>query len=78
MRNLRKLYLLSTVGLKDFYVVSTSSTEAEQKLKQMLDQESYGYSSDRKIKNIQILSEELYDFPEGKPNFSSGNNLIII
>lgn len=71
------LYLLSTVGLGDFYIISLDPTSAENLLKSLLSKADYGISDKRKVKNISILASELGEFPAGKPSFSSGNNLII-
>lgn len=71
-----KLYLL-TNKIGDFYVVSSSPTHAEEKLKALLDKAEYGFDSERKVTNIKLLAELLGEFPEGKPHFSSGNNLIM-
>ncbi len=71
-----KLYLLTTKGLGDFYSVARNPNEAELKLKALLDKADYGFSDKRKVENIKLLAEELDAFPEGKPFFSSGNNLI--
>ncbi len=72
-----KLYLVSTYGLGDFYIVSPDPTSAEKLLTSLLDKTDYGLWSNRKITNIKILTEELGEFPEGRTNFSSGNKLII-
>jgi transcription elongation factor GreA-like protein len=73
----KKLYLLSTQGLGDFYLVANSPNDAEDKLKLLLNKSDYGISEKRKVINIKLLAEELYNFPETKPNFSSGNTLIL-
>lgn len=70
------LYLL-TNKLRDWYVLSTSPTHAQEKLVALLNKADYGFKSDRKVTNIQLLAESLGEFPEGKPNFSSGNTLIL-
>jgi len=72
-----KLYLLSTQGLGDFYLVAKSPNDAEAKLKGLLDLADYGFSDKRKVDNIKLLAEELGEFPEAKPFFSSGNRLIL-
>lgn len=73
----KKLYLLSTQGLGDFYLVAETPNDAEDKLKVLLNKSDYGISDKRKVNNIKLLAEELYNFPENKPNFSSGNRLIL-
>lgn len=73
----KTLFLVSTKGLGDFYIVATTPNDAETTLTSALNKTDYGFSKDRKITNIKILADQLMDFPSGKPFFSSGNNLII-
>lgn len=68
---------MTTAGVGDYYVVATDSHKAEMRLKEMLDLADYGFTKDRKVSMIEVVSEEIGEFPEGKPNFSSGNNLIL-
>lgn len=72
-----KLYLLTTSGLGDFYLVGKSPNHAESKLKTLLDKADYGFRENRKIESIRLLSEEVGEFPAGVPNFSSGNRLVL-
>ena len=72
-----ELYLVSTVGLGDFYIVEKCPTSAVAKLRELLSKSDYGISDKRIVTNIKILGKELYNFPENKPNFSSGNTLIL-
>ena len=74
---MKKLYLLSTEELGDFYLVAKTPNDAEDKLKELLNKADYGFTRNRKVINIRLLAEELYNFPENKPNFSSGNKLIL-
>ena len=71
------LYLLTTVSLGDFYVISETSSQAEQLLINALDEAQYGFTSQRKTINIKILTEEITNYPSSYPNFSSGNRLMI-
>jgi hypothetical protein len=72
-----KLYLLSTKGLGDFYLVSKSPNDTKYKLGEMLDKADYGFRADRKINNIKLLADEIMNIRENTPNFSSGNKLIL-
>lgn len=72
-----KLYLLTTSGLGDFYLVAKSPNDAESKLSTLLDKADYGFREKRKVENIRLLSEEVGEFPAGRPNFSSGNRLVL-
>lgn len=72
-----KLYLLTTHGLGDFYLVSKDPNEAEIKLTELLNKADYGFRYQRKVENIKLLAEKLGEFPVGIPNFSSENRLIL-
>lgn len=72
-----ELYLISTVGLGDFYVVEKCPTSAATTLSKLLNIADYGIASKRIITNINILGKELYNHPENIPNFSSGYKLIL-
>lgn len=52
-----KLYLLSTVGLGDYYVVAEDPTSAESILSKLLYSQDYGYSNSRIINNIKLLAK---------------------
>jgi hypothetical protein len=73
-----KLYLLTTESLGDFYVLGSNPHIAESNLKEQLDRSDYGFNSGRRVVNFKLLAEEVTEFPKGKPNFSSGNRLILI
>lgn len=70
------LYLLETQKLGDFYLIAKTPNDAKDKLEGDLDKADYGFSDDRKVKVITLLAEELGEFPEGTPNFSSKNKLL--
>lgn len=73
------LYLLTTSGLGDFYLVAKSSNDAQNLLKKLLDEAGYGISDCRKVINIRIVAAQLEPSysDRSKMNFTSGNNLII-
>jgi len=70
------LFLLTT-KLGDFYVLSNSATEAQSFLIRSFNSAEYGYYGDRQVSNIKILANEIHNFPSNKPNFSSGDNLLV-
>jgi hypothetical protein len=72
-----ELYLIATKALGEFYVVDTDPTSAAEKLGSLLSKSDYGHYGSREITNIKILGKELSNFPEEKPNFSSGHNFIL-
>lgn len=69
------LYLL-TCGLGDFYVLAPSPNDAQAMLEARFERQDYGFSKDRQVTNIKLLAEELYEWPDGKTNFSSGHRLL--
>jgi hypothetical protein len=71
------LYLLTTKGLGDFYIIAKDSLHATNVLGLNLDKADYGFSSQREVENIKIIAKEITTFSEGKLNFSSGNKLIL-
>ncbi len=73
-----KLYLLTTKGLGDFYMVADSPSDAENTLREELDKANYGYEDNRDVLNIQFLAKELESLRAEEPLFfSSKNNLIL-
>ena len=73
----KKLYLVSTKTLGDYYVVAESPNEAQDRLKKLIDKADYGFSDSRKIVNIKLLADELYNFPVNRPNFGKEPILIL-
>jgi hypothetical protein len=74
-----KLYLLSTKGLGDYYVIAQSTDAAETELIRLLNLAEYGFSGNREVNNIKLISKELTYFPKDKPNFTNrGGELIIV
>lgn len=71
------LYLLTTRGLGEFYMVANDPTEAEGRLQELLARADYGIRDKRQVINIQWLATEIGTFRE-KPFFSSGNKLILL
>ena len=70
------LFLVSTVGLGDFYVVSSSMDKAVSKLTILLSKSDYGSYEKNKVTNVKIVANEVYNFAD-KPFFASKNNLIL-
>ena len=77
-RDTLKLFLVSTRGLGDYYVVEKSFNDAKDKLNIMLSEAGYGISPDRLVTGIKLLSQEIYEFPKGKPFFSSNEFRLIL
>lgn len=73
-----KLYLLETQGLNSFYVVAKDPTEAENRLKKLLEEGDFGFTSRRLVTSINLLSEEVPLFGgKPKPNFNDEYRLIL-
>ncbi len=71
------LYRINTAGLGEFYIVASDTHTALCTLRDMLSVADYGFSNDRAVESIDILANEIGEFPKGKPNFSSKDKLII-
>ena len=65
-----KLYILTTAGFGNFYVVAENPNSAEVKLKGLLNKADYGFYKGRTISDIEMLAEEIGEFPKGHPEFS--------
>ncbi len=73
-----KLFRLDTKGLGSFFVVDEHSTKAEQRLNDLLNKAQYGFSPDRIVQSIHLISEEVKLFGGNpKPNFTDLNRLIL-
>ena len=73
------LYSL-TNGIGTFYVVANDPTEAKLLLESNLDKADYGFSVDREVVTVVLLTHEVTSNFNGKPSFcmkSVGNRLII-
>ena len=70
------IYKLVTHGLGEFYVIAQTATDAESRLKKMLNDADYGFYVERQVVEWHLIAVELGEFPEGKANFSSKNKLI--
>ena len=73
-----KLYKLETRGIGIFHVVANDPTEAENRLKELLSQAAYGFTSDRVVLSIGLISQEVVLFGGApKPCFSDDYKLIL-
>ena len=54
---MKNLYLVTTNGLGDYYVLANDPTEAQNALKAILDEQKFGSSDDRRIINIKWIAE---------------------
>jgi hypothetical protein len=52
-----KLYLLTTAGLGDYYIVAKDPTSAESSLSKLLYSQDYGSSISRVVNNIKLLAK---------------------
>ena len=69
--NEKQLFIVTTRGLGDFYVVSVSFDLAAQFVKDELDAQDYGYSGARVITNVKFVCKQC--FSNGR-RFLSGDN----
>lgn len=54
---MKNLYLVTTKGLKDYYVIANDPTEAEKALFKIFEEQDYGFSDYRIVKNIEIIGK---------------------
>ncbi len=74
MEETRKLFIVETRRLGSFYVVCGSWNEAASVVKKALDDQNYGYSGDREVKNVSIIREEHFFGSDGKRFFSGDDD----
>lgn len=65
------LYKL-TNGLGDYWVVSTDPTAAQDRLHQVLEYGDYGFRDERKVKNVELIAEEIVSH-----TFITGKHLLL-
>ncbi len=78
IENMKKLYLISTKGLGDFYVIADNPAYAQNELEDSLVGADYGVKEDQKIENIKILAQEIAIDDEKERAFWNGNKLMIV
>jgi len=74
----KKLFIVTTRGLGDFYVVAGSFDQAAQLVNDELDRQDYGYSGARDIVNVKFLCQQ--HFSQGRRFFCGDdgeNNLLV-
>ena len=72
-----KLFLLTTEGLGDYYVIAKTLNDAEKLLNTQLDEADYGFSSDRIVRNIRIVTSEIKIGFNGRLSFDNDTRMII-
>lgn len=73
---MKKLYLLTTVGLGSHYVFAEDAAKAQTTLESALDKAAYGFSKDREVTEIKILASEL-EIKYEKPWFTGKETKIL-
>lgn len=75
----KKLYFVNTKGCGSYYVVARDPKEASNAVEQMLNDQDYGFSKNRKVVTILLHAEEfrtaLHD--KTKPFLSGDENLLL-
>ena len=72
-----QLFLLTTEGLGDYYIIAETPNDAEKLLDTQLNEADYGFSSNRIVRNIKILTSEIKIGFNDKLNFNDNNRMII-
>ena len=73
---MRKLYEVHTEGCGDFYVIAEHETEASTKVRNSLDRAEYNFDSYRRVLMVKLLSEEIGEFPKGRPFITDEKRLL--
>jgi hypothetical protein len=76
----KHLYLLTTAGLGDYYVLATNPSEAEESLVKILNEQDYGFRDERRVVNIAILTSSFYPnyANKSKPNLTDKSSRLLI
>ncbi len=62
-----KLYkVVNKIGV--YWVIATDPTDAEKKLYKILNEADYGFYEHRKVTEIHLIAEEVYERPFGLTN----------
>lgn len=73
-----KLYKIETKGLGTYHIVANHPTEAENRLVDLLTDADYGFTEDRRVQIITLISDEVFMHGGNpKPFFSDKNKLIL-
>lgn len=72
-----KLFLLTTDKLGDYYIIAETPNDAEKLLTTQLNEADYGFTSNRIVRNIKILTNEIKIGFNDKLNFNDDNRMII-
>lgn len=77
---MKKLYLLKTNRLGEFYVLAKDPTEAENALMEMFEKVDYGFSNYRTVESITFLAENIRSFSGSKkePFISDSKKQLLI
>lgn len=77
---MKNLYLLTTKGLGQFHVIANDPTQAQESLLKILDEQDYGFKSERQVTNIEWITEAFKpDFTDkSRPFLSSKENRLLI
>ncbi len=77
---MENLYLLTTAGLGDYYVLAKDPTEAQNALRKILDDQDYGISDRREVVVIKLISKGFRPAwrDKSQPFLSGGERLLIV
>lgn len=73
---MKKLFLLTTKSLGDYYVIARDPNEADRLLTSKLDAADYGLYPGRLVLNIRLVSSSVTNPSYDKPFFTNDNRLI--
>ena len=71
-----KLFILTTDGLGSYSVIAETPNDAMKLLTDALNDADYGFTKDRHIREIEIVTEEVIIGFNNEPHFSNNHKLI--
>ena len=72
----KQLFIVSTQGVGDFYVIAGSFDQAAELIKNELDKQNYGYSNDRTVVSVKFVCQQR--FYDGKRYFCEDNTNLLV
>ncbi len=70
------LYLCTTKGNHNYYVIAEHPTQAKENIEKCLNDTDYHFSMEREIKEIKLLTKAIYIWGN-KPFISDDNRLLL-
>lgn len=56
-----KLYIVTLQNYNDYYVIAKDAQEAYDRVKDLLDENDWGFTRERELKSVEILGEGFFN-----------------